>query len=320
MSIHVNTDNFTRAESDLMFSRLRAQSEGVNTWTHYRAPSPLDQQPIVRQNRDTLYSSCIADLSEPVTLVLPDAGERYLSVMVVNQDHYIPRIFHATGEYELTQEEFGSQYVLLAARILVDPADEADVAEVNRLQDGIEIRATRTEEFVLPDYDEASLTKTRTALLSLADGLPDFRDAFGTSTEVDPVRHLVGTAAGWGGLPGYEAHYLNVVPGLPLGEYELRMMDPPVDAFWSISLYNADGFFEGNELGVNNLNSITATKDPDGATTVRFGIAPDGHPNYLPIMDGWNYMVRLYRPRPEVLDGTWEPPAVRRIDAAESGR
>lgn len=315
MSITVNADNFTRAESDVMFSRLHAQSEGVNTWTHYRAPTPLDQQPIVRQNRDTLYSSCIADLSSPVTLTLPDSGERYLSVMVVNQDHFIPRILHAGGEYRLTQDELGSRYVLLAARILVDPADADDVAAVNRLQDQIGLTAQESNEFVLDDYDQESLTATRTALLALADGLPDFRGSFGQRGEVDPVRHLIGTAAGWGGLPGYEAHYLNVVPRLPLGEYELRMVDPPVDAFWSVSLYNASGFFEGNELGVNNINSVTAVKDADGATTIRFGVAPDAHPNYLPIMEGWNYMVRLYRPRPEVLDGSWEPPAVRRIDS-----
>jgi hypothetical protein len=43
---------------------------------------------------------------------------------------------------------------------------------------------------------------------------------------------------------------------------------------------------------------------------VHFG-GHDGQPNLLPIMDGWNYMIRLYRPRPEILDGSWAFPAVR---------
>lgn len=315
MAIHVNVENFARAETDLMFSRLHATAGGVNRWAHFREPSPIDQQPIVRQNRDTLYSTAIVDLAEPVTLVVPDAGERYLSIMVVNQDHYIPVIFHEPGEHILTEAALGTRYAMLASRILVDPADPADIAEVNTLQDGLRLVATSSTEFVLPGYDTESLTVTREALIALSDGLPDFTGSFGTVDEVSPVRHLIGTASGWGGLPGYEAHYLNVVPGLPLGEYELRIVDPPVDAFWSVSLYNADGYFEANELGVNNINSVTATPDTDGGITIRFGTEYDGHPNYLPIMEGWNYLIRLYRPRPEVLDGTWQPDAVRLVGA-----
>lgn len=310
----VNVDNFIRAESDLMFSRLAANAGGVNRWAHFREPSPIDQQPIVRQNRDTLYSSAIADLTEPVTLTVPDSGERYLSIMVVTQDHFIPVIFHEPGQYDLTEADLGTRYVLLASRILVDPADPADVAAVNALQDGLGLTATTSTDFVLPDYDAGSLTATRNALITLSDGLTDFAGAFGRADEVSPVRHLIGTATGWGGLPGYEAHYLNVVPGLPVGEYQLRIVDPPVDAFWSISLYNAEGYFEANELGVNNINSVTATPDEDGGVTIRFGVHPDGHPNYLPIMDGWNYLIRLYRPRPEALDGTWQPEPPRTVD------
>ena len=80
--------------------------------------------------------------------------------------------------------------------------------------------------------------------------------------------------------------------------------------FWSISLYNAAGFFEPNDRNANSLNSITATPNDDGSVTVRFGGCGDGRPNCLPVTDGWNYLVRLYRPRPEVLDGTWTFPSL----------
>ena len=44
------------------------------------------------------------------------------------------------------------------------------------------------------------------------------------------------------------------------GEYRLTVRDVPVDGFWSISVYNADGFFEPNERGAYSVNNITATE------------------------------------------------------------
>ena len=49
----------------------------------------------------------------------------------------------------------------------------------------------------------------------------------------------------------------------------------------------------------------------DGSVTVHFGGCGDDRPNCLPIVDGWNYAVRLYRPRPEILDGTWTFPTAQ---------
>jgi hypothetical protein len=58
------------------------------------------------------------------------------------------------------------------------------------------------------------------------------------------------------------------------------------------------------------VNNLTATRDDDGAVTVHFGGCADGRPNCIPIMEGWNYTVRLYRPRAEVLDGSWRIPSL----------
>jgi hypothetical protein len=89
-----------------MFTALQHQAGGVNQLRHIREPAPLDDQPVIRQNRDTLYSSAIVDLTGGATLTLPDAGERYLSVMAVNEDHYINRILHDAGEHELTVADY----------------------------------------------------------------------------------------------------------------------------------------------------------------------------------------------------------------------
>jgi hypothetical protein len=161
----------------------------------------------------------------------------------------------------------------------------------------------------MPDYEPASFDATRAALLELARGLNGFDHAFGARGDVKPVRHLLATAAGWGGLPDAEARYIGVEPRLPVGEYRLTVRDVPVDGFWSISVYNRDGYFEPNERGAYSVNNLTATANGDGSVTVHFG-GDDDRPNLIPIMDGWNYTVRLYRPRAEVLDGSWTFPAV----------
>ncbi|GAA3150366.1 DUF1214 domain-containing protein [Rhodococcus baikonurensis] len=296
-AIAVNVLNFNRAESDLMFARLAA-GVGLGTWNHTRDLGSLDNQPIIRQNRDTLYSSAIIDVRENVTITVPDTGKRYISVWVVSQDHYGPVILRDPGEHLLTRELVGTDYAALIVRILVDPNSPEDVTEVNRLQDALTIDGGGTGEFPMPDYDERSQTETRDALLALARGITTYDHSFGTAAEVDPIRHLLGTASGWGGLPEYEATYVNFDEGLPVGEYRLRLNDVPVDAFWSVSLYNAAGYFEENTLGVNSINSLTAALDADGSTTVRFGVHLDGVANALPIMPGWNYVLRLYRPHP----------------------
>ena len=309
MSVHVNVDNFARAESDRMFSDLAAAAGGVNRWSHVRRPTPVTAQTVIRMNRDTLYSFAVVDLAEPASVTLPDAGERYLSVMIVNQDHYVNTILHEPGRHALTAEDQGTRYVLVAARTLVDPADPEDVAKVNELQDQLLLETGDGAAFERPDYDTESLEATRRPLLRLAAGVEGFDHTFGRREDVDPVRHLLGAAAGWGGLPESEAFYVNVSPGLPVGDYAVRVQDVPVDAFWSISMYNSEGFFEENEYDAYSINDLTATKDADGAVTVHFGTEPGDRPNFLPISEGWNYIVRLYRPHAEVLDGTWTFPA-----------
>jgi hypothetical protein len=305
----VNVDNFARAETDRMFAALAQQAGGVNRLHHNRVPTPLDQQPVIRMNRDTLYSLAIVDLDGGATVTVPASGDRYVSVMIVNHDHYINRIIHDAGEHELTVDELETRYVAVAARVLVDPNDPDDIAAVGELQDGFAIRATSAQPFTPTEYDTETLDDTRTALLHLAKNVQGFARTFGRKEEVDPVRHLLGTAAGWGGLPEHEAYYVNVDPGLPVGRYTLRVGDVPVDGFWSISLYDADGYFPTSGQPVS-VNDITAERDADGGITVHFGDWPDGTPNRLPVDDGWNYLVRLYRPRPAILDGSWTFPSV----------
>lgn len=305
----VDVDNFTRVETDTMIDRMMPIIGGVGVFHHDRVLAPLSQQPVIRQNRDTLYSVAIADLgSGPATLTVPDVGDRYISVMVINQDHYIDRVFHRPGTYELSTDEFGTAYVVVAARILFDPSSDADLAEVHTLQDGLTLTASASRPFSHPEYDQETYQQVREALLALARTMGGYSGAFGAAGEVDPVHHLIGTASGWGGLPDAEASYINVEPRLPVGRYTMTFRDVPADAFWSVSVYNAAGYFEPGPSGITNVNSVFATANDDGSTTVRLGDHGD-LPNAIPLPEGWNLLIRLYRPRLDEL-ATWPVPEI----------
>jgi hypothetical protein len=315
MTEMVTVETFVRAESNRMMVNLMTASGGINRWHHNRVPTPLDQQTVVRMNRDTLYSFAVVDLAEGATVTVPESGGRYASVMVVNQDHYINRVFHAPGEHELNVADLGTRYVLLAMRVLADPADPHDLAAANTVQDGLALTAGSDEPLRMPDYDTESFDAVRNALIELGRTLSGTSRMFGTRDTVDPVRHLIGTAVGWGGLPEQEAFYEIVEPGLPIGEYRIVVGDVPVDAFWSISLYNSKGFFQEGEEGGRSVNQVTAHREEDGSVVIHLGARPNDNPNFLRLVDGWNYTVRLYRPRPEILDGTWIFPAVEPIES-----
>ena len=83
----------------------------------------------------------------------------------------------------------------------------------------------------------------------------------------------------------------------------------PVDGFWSIIVYNDKGYLERNLYDTYSLNSVTAKKDANGSIRIQLGGCNGKIANCLPTMPGWNYMVRLYRPRAEILDGSWRFPA-----------
>ena len=312
-SVMVNVDNFVRAETAAQFdTSLKMTGGAVNEFFHFRTPAPIDQQNVIRMNRDTLYSGAIVDISKGARLTVPDTGDRYMSIMVINEDHYVNKVIHKPGVHELTVKEFGTPFVGLAVRTLVNASDPEDIRKANALQDQLKIEAASAKPYSHPNYDKESYKTTYDALLILGRGMPDARATFGSKEEVDPVRHLLGTAWGWGGLPQDEAYYLNVEPDLPDGAYQLTFRDVPVDAFWSVSLYNKDGYFEPNDQNAYSVNSLTGTPNPDGSFTIHFG-GDAGSVNHLPIAEGWNYTVRLYQPRKEILDGTWTFPQVKPV-------
>ena len=309
MTLHVNVDNFVRAESDRMFDNFVKNSGGTNALHHVRQPvKPGELGGVVRTNRDALFSTAIVDISEGATLSLPDAGDRYRSVMVVNQDHYINRIYHDGGSSELSVDEFDTPFVFLAVRTFFDPADPDDLAAVHALQDATTIEAKSNQPFGHPEFEKEGLDVTRKLLKELAEGLGNTDNMFGNKSDVDEVRHLIGAALGWGGMPESEAYY--ILQNFPQaeGHYTFTLRDVPVDAFWSVTVYDKDGYLMPNQWDAYNINSVTGVPEDDGSVVINIAPEPGDLPNFLYAKEGWTYGLRLYKPRPSVFDGTWTAP------------
>mgnify|MGYP003583007815 CR=1 FL=1 len=310
----VTADNFIRAETDRYFSNIASYAFGK--LRHFRDFVPLDKVAVVRINRDTLYSVGVFDLDAgPVTVTLPDTGRRYMSLVAYNEDQYASPAIYKAGSYTFTREQLGTRYAVLGIRMLFNPADEKDRQQAHALQDAISTRQDGRGSFAVPAWDQASLNRVRSALFELGKTVPDSRGMFGSREQVESVRRLVGAAVAWGGNQEKDTLYLNVTPSLNDGNtvYRMHVKDVPVDGFWSVSVYDEAGFFKPNEFNAYTLNGITARPGADGSFDIQFGGCDGKLPNCLPTMRGWNYMVRLYRPRPDVLSGSWTFPQARPV-------
>jgi hypothetical protein len=312
----VTVENYNRAQTDVIFTGV-VRNGGFGKFRHGRELAPPVQQGIGRPNRDTLYSFAIIDLDAgPVTITLPDAGKRYMGMQVVNQDQYTPATYYGAGTHTLTREAIGTRYAIAVVRFLVDFSNNEDVRQVHALQDAITLSQIRPGTFEVPHWDGASLKKVQAALLQLGTTISDTRRMFGTNErEVDPVKHLIGSAMLWGGNPEKDALYLPITPARNDGKtvYKLEVGNVPVDGFWSLTVYNSEGYLQPNQDNAYAVNSHTARKNPDGSVTIQLGGCDGKIQNCLPIIQGWNYTVRLFLPRREILDGTWRFPEAQPV-------
>lgn len=311
----VTVETFVRAETDHMIrSQMDMYGIGFGKFAHVRDPITPDNQAVIRMNQDTLYSGLMLDLSEPAEVTLPEAGGRYQSMLVINQDHYLFSEAQP-GTYQLTEEMVGTRFAFVAFRTFADVSNPDDIKEAHAAQDAISVSGGAAGPFESPDWDLESLGVARKALSDIAVLGFDASYAFGSEEETRPIDHLVGTAAGWGGMPRTAASY--IVDGVDANDgktlHAVTVNDVPVNAFWSVTIYNADGYLEPNDLNVNSYNNVSATPNDDGAYTIHFGGCEDGRMNCIPISPGWNYSIRLYEPQEAILDGSWAFPAIEPV-------
>src|SRR3981081_4334675 len=135
----VTADNFNRAETDMYFGKRVLKGGRIGNLSHSRELY-LTDSPVVRPNRDTLYSGSVFDYDAgPVTITLPDAGNRFMSMQVIDEDQYTHAVYYGPGHYTMTREEMGTRYGSLVIRILANPKDPEDMKQVHALQDAIKV-------------------------------------------------------------------------------------------------------------------------------------------------------------------------------------
>ena len=316
----LTADNYATAETQSIFAGAYIQkiatatcSGGMGVRMHERVPSDPNHKALARVNFDTLYSWILLDLNSPATITLPETGGRYQSAQVLNEGHWMPFVVTEAGSFTLTRENSGSRYVLVGIRTQMNMQDPADIKKANELQDLVRVEQADPGELVFTDlWNKEAIMAMRKELQILRDekGYKS-EDMFGKQGEIDHAMNNVGVAIGWGGQPKEGAVYLFYTPDS--AEHQTLTLNnvPHADnAFWSITVYDADGFVASEPF---NMNSSFAKANASGETVLNFGGDPSAD-NYVPVYPGWNATLRIYTPQAEYFDGSWVRPELKLAD------
>ncbi len=312
----VTDENYALAESEVIIAgylkmiAAATGTDGMGVWLHNREGADPKDRTIMRINFDTLYSWSIIDLNEPVTLTMPETGGRYQSAWFTTDEHYNPMSIVKPGIYTITKEVVGRRYVSIAIRTQVNVADPTDMAIVHALQDQLKLEQKDRGAYVPSHHwDMEEILAMRAKYQEIAEKENMTMDGvFGKKGEVPLKEHNVGTAVGFGGLTPERAVYPLLFPE-STDPQTLTLRDVPAGAFWSITIYDDEGYPQGD---VYNLNSAIAVPNGDGSYTVHFGGDKDAL-NYMDTFAGWNIAMRIYEPTEAYFNGEWSMPELEPV-------
>jgi hypothetical protein len=303
---------YIRAETDRSFHNISQQAGGVNRWFYIRKPTPLDQQTVVRMNRDTLYSASIVDTSKGASVTIPPlpAG-RFMSVLLIDNDHYAPAVYYDPGTYQLPRD---TKYLAVVVRVQVfDPKDPAEIALVNKLQDAVVVKAGSADPLPPNRWDSSSLKALTQQYEKESTQYASWKGMMGPRGKVDEKTRHIAAAAAWGLNPEWDATYLNYSGGHDHRKcHKATYAVPENKAFWSITVYGSDGYMKSETAVVNSSN---VKLNADGTFSVHFGSkdACGDVPNRVDVAQGWNFLMRIYRPGRSVLDGSYKLPKAQPV-------
>ena len=313
--VPVTKANYAAAETQTVFAKYIANvakascSGGMGVLLNdSKAADPKDRT-VIRINFDTLYSWLILDLNDPATITLPATGGRYQSAMVVDDQGYTS-VYKNPGDYELTKENVGSRYALVAFRTGVNMSDPEDLAKARDLQKELKVIQANRGEFVQANqWNQQDMLALRAAYNQARNeqGVKS-EDLYGRKGDLSPEQNNMGVAVGIGGLPKEGAVYLFYTPSSEEAQ-TLTLKDVPngSNAFWSLTVYDKDGFPVGDAY---NVNSAFATENDQGEVVLNFG-GDSSQDNYFDIYPGWNATLRIYNPTPSYFDGSWTRPELQ---------
>ena len=307
----VTDENYALAETEVIFSdyakRIAAatNSNGVGMFLHLRTGADPKDRTVMRINFDTVYSTAIVDLTEDAVLTMPETNGRYQSAWIITDEHYNPMAFVEPGTYTLTQENVGRRYATIAMRTQANTADPADLAIANALQEQLNLEQKDRGSYVASnkwDMEEILAMRAKYQEIGKQEGITS-EAMFGKKGEVPLKEHNVGTASGWGGLTADRAVYPFYYPENAEPQ-TLTLKEVPAKAFWSITVYDAEGYPQGE---IYNINSQFAVRNEDDSVTVHFG-GDENAANYMDIFEGWNIVLRIYEPSEAYFNGEWVQP------------
>jgi hypothetical protein len=254
----------------------------------------------------------VIDTSKGATITVPELPkDRYASVYLVDNDHYCPFVIYTAGTHELPKD---TKYLGIGIRIQVfNPKDADEVTLVNKLQDQFVIKASNADPLPEFKWDSQSLKTLTTQYEKDSAKYSSWKGMQGPRGKVDEKTRHIAAAAAWGLFPEWDATYLNYSGGHdPKIGHKATYKVPDNKAFWSILIYGNDGFIKSENSLVNSSN---VKLNPDGTFTVYFGSKElcGDVPNRLDVTEGWNFLMRVYRPGASVLDGTYTLPKAEPI-------
>ena len=297
---------------------------------------------VVRSNNDTFYTGGFVLLEDGPVILRSDAPsqDRFFSFQLMDDRNINYRnIIRPSGSYTLYFGEKPNEVVGEAIEVpsnlsavlvrveVMDKNDPEDVAAATAVYKGITMEGPVIEEFpaldLLSEFDpkvaeEANRRMDEAfATVPFTDTIP--RPGQELGKDVPYLHHAAGTKGAWGGpVPSHSAYEMIFVDqeGETLdgtkGTFTLTTTAPPVDAFWSITVYDTarGGHLHPNEDNRYHINNTGAVRNEDGTYTFTFKTkCEDGDLNCVEVPAGpFDLTARYYLPKEEIISGTWTMP------------
>jgi hypothetical protein len=290
-------ENFIVAETDRYFSEHVAKHP-VNTIRHAREPSGPDNQFVITENQDVLYSHSVVDTSGGPTITNP-AWDYFSVIQIIDEDEYTIDVLYPGQSRRLTPKDLTmGSYVFLNMRTGIPSLHAAGLDAAHKHQDGFKIEAASANPYRPKGFDKASLDATRAALIARAGDVKNPFRAFGMPNETDPTARLIAAAAGWGGLPVKDAAYISTIrPDKAASDgacASMSLQRPPLQfekgGFFSVTTYGPDSWIKTKNFALSNRQ---AKSNADGSVTFRYNCP--GEPNNIDTVKGWIQVIRLYQ-------------------------
>lgn len=314
--IQITKENFTQAEMDARIYRFH-QEGGMNHGLIFNEPTPTDNQPVPRMNRDTLYGGIPVDTAKGFSITIPEHPEnRYVSVYLLDNEHKTIDILKGAGTHSFS-EQADTRYIVAIPRIqLFDAKDSADIQIARDILAGVKVESGSVEPKPMKNWDWQGMLDMRKGYeKAMRDSITQYpSDWQGKRGQVDRYEgHNMAVATSWGLFPSSETVYIAQAPHKDAdscfsGTYAV----PGNSAFWSITVYDDAGYMFSE---TNNINSEVAEMNRDGTFTIHYGqpeICGDVT-NRLDTTEGWNLLLRVYEPDQEIIDGKYLMPALQEV-------